>query len=245
MREIIDLTGIKFGMLSVLKQSGRDKYGKILWKCQCDCGNIKDCVGNNLRSGNLRSCGCLYHKHENLVGRVFGRWTVLEENGQDKNGNYLWLCKCECGNSKTVSGSLLKNNQSKSCGCYNKERSKEVHGKKDGESSFNRLFGSYKRCAKSRDLDFELSKELFLNLVKSNCFYCNCEPHSSVNNIYSTGNFIYNGIDRIDNSLGYFEYNVVPCCEKCNRAKLKQSFNDFNIWIKEVYENLKNKGFYE
>lgn len=34
-----DLTGLKFGKLTVIEQAGHDKYNKILWKCKCDCGN--------------------------------------------------------------------------------------------------------------------------------------------------------------------------------------------------------------
>lgn len=58
-----------------------------------------------------------------LTGKKFGRWTVLEFS-HIKNGNYYWLCKCECGTIKPVSYANLKRG-SKSCGCLAKEILKE------------------------------------------------------------------------------------------------------------------------
>lgn len=55
---LIDLTGRRFGALTVLgvtnKRSGRDRY----WTVLCDCGNIKDVSGHSLRRGDVASCGC-------------------------------------------------------------------------------------------------------------------------------------------------------------------------------------------
>lgn len=55
----IDLSGKKFERLKVIKESGRDKFGQVLWKCECKCG--KKCLvrGRDLRSGGTKSCGCM------------------------------------------------------------------------------------------------------------------------------------------------------------------------------------------
>lgn len=59
MRKKIDLTGQKFGRLTVLCEAGRDKSGNVLWECQCDCGNrCSGVIADNLRSGRTKSCGC-------------------------------------------------------------------------------------------------------------------------------------------------------------------------------------------
>lgn len=47
-----------------------------------------------------------------LAGRRFGRWTVIEYAGEGK-----WLCKCDCGTLRKVSGACLNNGRTKSCGC--------------------------------------------------------------------------------------------------------------------------------
>ena len=56
--------GNKYDKLTVLKYSGLNKYGQVLWKCKCDCGNIVKVLGVNLRNGNTKSCGCLKSKGE-------------------------------------------------------------------------------------------------------------------------------------------------------------------------------------
>jgi hypothetical protein len=54
-----DLTNQRFGRLVVLRPCGRDKWGKLLWECRCDCGEIKIVGKHDLLTGNTRSCGCL------------------------------------------------------------------------------------------------------------------------------------------------------------------------------------------
>lgn len=53
-----DETNNKYGKLTVLKRSDK-KYGRPYWICQCECGNIVEVAGTNLRSGHTKSCGCI------------------------------------------------------------------------------------------------------------------------------------------------------------------------------------------
>ena len=59
MGRFLDRTGLKYGRLTVVKHSGKDKRNKYLWLCKCDCGNEKIVVSDNLSSGKSNSCGCL------------------------------------------------------------------------------------------------------------------------------------------------------------------------------------------
>lgn len=59
MRKVIDLTGKKYGRLTVIKHIGKDKYNNAIWKCKCSCGNIITIRGATLRNGKAQSCGCL------------------------------------------------------------------------------------------------------------------------------------------------------------------------------------------
>lgn len=56
-----------------------------------------------------------------LTWKIFERLTVLGRVENDKYGKPQWLCKCICGNEKITLGSLLKNGQTKSCGCLGRE----------------------------------------------------------------------------------------------------------------------------
>lgn len=56
-----DLTGQKFGRLTVIKEQGRNKSKKVLWLCKCECGTEVVVISQSLTSGTTLSCGC-YHK---------------------------------------------------------------------------------------------------------------------------------------------------------------------------------------
>ena len=133
-----DLTGMKFGRLTVIKEDGKDKHGNILWFCQCECGGTALVTSYRLTKGISKSCGCLYKdmmkdRTLDLVGKRFGRLVVLSQAGRDKNGRMLWLCQCDCGNKVKVSGGALKRT-TKSCGCYRRDymsKRQKIHGKRN------------------------------------------------------------------------------------------------------------------
>ena len=54
----VEMIGSKFGRLTVLSEEGKDKHGKILYKCECECGNTTIVHGTRLRTGRVLSCGC-------------------------------------------------------------------------------------------------------------------------------------------------------------------------------------------
>ena len=60
-----------------------------------------------------------------MIGRTFGRLTVILEEGRSKNGSITYLCSCSCGNQVIVAGTDLRNGGKKSCGCLKKEREKD------------------------------------------------------------------------------------------------------------------------
>ena len=124
--ETEDLTGQKFGMLTVMERVEDYVTPKGIhfpqWLCKCECGNEKVIVGYSLKSGATRSCGCLRkEKVEALIGQKFGMLTVMErvEDYVSPKGQHhvQYLCKCECGNEKIVSAPCLKYGRTKSCGC--------------------------------------------------------------------------------------------------------------------------------
>jgi hypothetical protein len=126
----VDLTGNRFGRLLVLGEGGR-KHRAHLWRCQCDCGNIKEVRGCNLTKGLTQSCGCLciervkqaairrWDKKEDLTGRVYGFLTVLKRDDSTSRGE-SWVCRCKCGEITKPSRASLVSGKSKSCGCRRK-----------------------------------------------------------------------------------------------------------------------------
>lgn len=58
MKNFVDITGKKFGRLTVVKRVENDKYGTARWKCICKCGGETITSTGHLRSGHTKSCGC-------------------------------------------------------------------------------------------------------------------------------------------------------------------------------------------
>ena len=56
-----------------------------------------------------------------MESKRFGRWLVLSERGRTKQGTVMWRCRCDCGNKKTISGTVLRQGLSRSCGCLCRE----------------------------------------------------------------------------------------------------------------------------
>lgn len=68
MGKIIDLTGKRFGRLTVIeKAEKKDKYNNIYWNCKCDCGNFRCVSTRNLNRGDTKSCGCLKHESKTTI----------------------------------------------------------------------------------------------------------------------------------------------------------------------------------
>lgn len=145
MQRFEDLTGQRFGYWTVIEMGERSKTGRIRWKCKCDCGNVCDVKPNMLKSGRSKSCGCgisgKRNATEDLTGKRFGRLTVLKQDkSRLKAHNIYWICKCDCGNEKSVSTGNLRGGNVKSCGCLRidicTERLKQlnVNNIKHGES---------------------------------------------------------------------------------------------------------------
>lgn len=83
-----------------------------------------------------------------MIGKRFGRLTVIRENGRAKNGALMYLCECDCGNFVTVRGLSLRKGDCKSCGCLRKEVSSvgnSTHGHSN-ERLFNVWRCMIKRC---------------------------------------------------------------------------------------------------
>lgn len=150
MSRLIDLTGQRFGRLTVVKRVGT-KNGSPTWLCSCDCGNEKIVIGRNLKSRNTTSCGCYssqteYNgKFENLMGQTFGKLTVIEQT-ERKSGKIAWRCQCSCGNKTTVITAYLKSGHTRSCGCINKEvRAIDLTGQRFGKLTVIKRVENHKK----------------------------------------------------------------------------------------------------
>lgn len=106
-----------------------------------------------------------------------------------------------------------------------------------GDAGFGSLLASYKKNAAARGLSWELTEEQFKAFTQSDCHYCGAPPSSVIHgNSKKTKRsaYTYNGLDRVDNKVGYLADNLVPCDAVCNRAKNNMSYDDFVAFLKRV-----------
>jgi len=175
------------------------------------------------------------------VGTTFHRLTVTGDSIKSKAGVFEYPCMCSCGNLNMVRGDFLKNGAIKSCGCLQKEVVSSYNGPKSepGSQAKKKLIRSYRRGAKHRGLEFHLTDEDCESLFKMDCHYCGSPP-SATSKVVRTNDcdeFIYNGIDRIENTLGYLKNNIVPCCSLCNFMKGSKTVTEFLSHVEKIKEH--------
>lgn len=174
---------------------------------------------------------------KDMTGQKVGKLTILEEAGRGRDNRIAWRCLCDCGTEKNITGHDLRRGHVKSCGCYRRE----MHRLPSGEARRNRIYKLYEKRAKDANRKFSLNMQEEEKLFKSNCYYCGVEPKQSWDSGPLHGKYLYNGIDRVDNSKGYVIDNCVPCCRPCNVAKGASSPEDFREWVQRLHNHLFNE----
>lgn len=107
----------------------------------------------------------------------------------------------------------------------------------------NQLINRYKNQAIARGLSFDLTRKEFVRLASGNCYYCGVEPIGRFRYKKGIPALKSNGIDRIDNNVGYVIGNCVSCCMHCNRAKMIMTVFDFLKLVERIYNHrIKKSG---
>lgn len=128
----LDYTGMRFGKLLVLGEAdrhvGKNGDKRRQWRCRCDCGNEVTVLQTSLQKGATTSCGCLQRVYwdTDLTGERFGKLNV--EGPADPgplSGSTLWRCRCDCGNEKEYTTTILLSGRVCSCGCYQEEQKRQ------------------------------------------------------------------------------------------------------------------------
>lgn len=141
-----------------------------------------------------------------------------------------WIVKYDHGQMKIIRADYIQKIQ-------NKPLSQDLRvGTKTSNS--NQVYKTYRFHAKQRGYEFEISKDDFQLITSQNCYYCDAAPSNKGNHHKKEGEeFIYNGIDRFDNKIGYHLSNCVACCRICNLLKNDLSFDEF---ISHIHKILKH-----
>ena len=150
----LDLKGQKFGRLTVIEDTLKKSQSKKRWKCKCECGKIVEVISTNLTQGYTKSCGCL--RIMDLTGRTFGRLYVVKIVEERNKGKIIWECLCSCGKITHVKAQCLRKGETKSCGCYQREKAQKTlltHGL--GYHPLSDIWGTMKqRCYNPKNASY-------------------------------------------------------------------------------------------
>ncbi len=187
-------------------------------------------------------------KFINLTGKQFGELTIIDyvyRKSKKDTIRWVWECKCSCGNICYVrTTKFTKPNPQASCKRCSDFKFSNAHILPEYGSIKNRIYRRYKYGANARSYEFKLTFDEFNKLISQNCYYCNAEPKPYLEDKFYYNNLEplkRNGIDRLNNNIGYIQNNVVPCCNICNKLKMDLSIDDFYKWIHKLYHNLNLK----
>jgi hypothetical protein len=182
-----------------------------------------------------------------LTGRQFGYLTALRladapvagRTGKHKQ----WVCLCECGNTCIRDSNDLKRLRRgkpvrPSCGCKNGmqgHRVVEVVAPLDFEAmAFRNLYLHFQKRHRRYGGEM-ISFPEFSRKVMDLCFYCDEPPLNRHRHQDTKVAVAYNGLDRIECSLGYSAGNVVTACKWCNVMRMDQPFDQFLARIRRIH----------
>ena len=174
-----------------------------------------------------------------LIGNIIGPFEILSTRRDETPGGSKitrYECKCiKCGNISYKQLHHIKGFKGDGClECTEKLTAKPRMTIEE------RNYNNYKcKIEKQTDKEFNLSFEEFNVLTKQNCKYCGevpVFPERFKDEFKNRELVFFNGIDRIDSSIGYNINNCVPCCAKCNRMKSDLEINVFLDHIKKIFE---------
>lgn len=126
-----NISGMRSGKLTAIERTNQKRHGSYLWRCRCDCGRETLVESYRIKRQLTKSCGCSrkgQHMAE-IAGQRFGSLTAVRRIDRKRGSNYLWECKCDCGNTVYVTANSLTSGNTKSCGCTRRKKIQEIHEK--------------------------------------------------------------------------------------------------------------------
>lgn len=123
-----DLSGRKFGCLTVVQPGRVDARYRRYWLCRCSCGVVKQVRSDGLVAGSVVSCGHFGRERRAIAitkpmpaGARYGRLVILRRVRSVRKRGHVYECRCACGKRVEVQGRHLRSGETRSCGCWFKD----------------------------------------------------------------------------------------------------------------------------
>ncbi len=238
-----DLTGKKFGLLTVVREEGKNRHGTIKWLCLCDCGSYRHCYAGALNSGDAKTCGQRGSVHRynrsrptliSMEGLKFGKWLVLSRVPKDlKVRKTFWLCRCDCGEEKVQDGYHLRKGYTTRC-----VRCSETTYKWQGTGEISLTYwATIEWRAIHKDQTFEVTIDFAWNLfLKQNRRCALTGELLTFAPQYKVGlcKAQTASLDRIDSKRGYLIDNVQWVHKVVNVMKMHLDQDNFIEWCRKI-----------
>lgn len=215
------------------EKENKETYIRYYFFVKCkNCNNEFKITSGHCNRATCPKC----KKNEfsnSLINTKIGIYIIKNYSHKIKSTKFF-NCECTlCGLESVLKHNSIKKN--KNCiHCFQRGIKPKI------ESQLKHIFNQYINNAKERNLNFDINKEQFKKLISSNCYYCGIAPKekifTQVKNLKI--GLLFNGIDRVNNIVGYTIDNCVTCCSVCNQMKMAFTKENFINKIKEIYKNL-------
>jgi hypothetical protein len=233
--------GQEFGALTAIRPS---LHGRWLFQCRCGAfverkaGEVREIV----RRGYVPACEACAAKNkqrvnlEDFTGQKFGLLTAIQPTGLYRGSFQIWDFRCQCGKivrrvPADVRAVVARGHIAACPDCRKPSRTLDTD-----ETVIRRIYHQYQNGARRRHLEFSLTIDELKVLIAGNCYYCGAQPSRHYQRGPKSHSLLVNGIDRMNNAIGYTTENVVSCCWRCNRAKCDMPLSDWNDWLDHIWQ---------
>jgi hypothetical protein len=162
---------------------------------------------------------------QNILGKKYGKLTVIEFSRLNKWRQAVWQCECICGEYTKATTAELNSGHKTSCGCYRKEASRKRHWKGYEEIGLDH-WNAIKRRAKSHGIPFDLTISDAWQLYVDQNRKCALTGWTIEFDKVKGGKQTAS-LDRINSKLGYVKSNVQWTHKKVNFCKHALDNNSF------------------